>query len=99
MESTVTVKINSIKRKVSQMKNIYHEINMTETHILDVNPKESIDTIWHKIYYPGDMDSNKKEDLIGKEASVVLEFYPVERKVNENTYTNINCHIKEIESI
>ena len=96
MESTVTVLIKDVRRKVSNMENIYHEIDIVES----VNPtddrNEVIKRDWTKLFYSEDIATNTKEDLIGKEVEITLKFYPVKRQVGDQVYTNINCHISHI---
>ena len=96
MKCTAKIKIKSLVRKVSQMENVYHEITITETILPKDEQNEVIERDWHKTYYPHDIPTNIKEDLIGKEVEVVINFYPVKRTVGDQTFTNINCHIEEI---
>ena len=99
MKATVLVTIKSAVRKVSQMENIYHEITVTEKVIPKDDKNEIIERDWEKLYYPKDIPTNIKEDLIGKEVEMVINFYPVKRQVGEQTFTNINCNIIEIKDI
>ncbi len=99
MRSTQKVTIKAAVKKVSASENVYHEITITEK----VKPKNSDDEIverdWNKLYYPNDIDTRVKEDLIGKEVEVTIVFYPVKRIVGDQEFTNINCHIDSIEDI
>jgi len=99
MKVAATVTIKAIVRKISQMENVYHEITVMEK----VQPKddnnEVLERDWNKLYYPENIDTNVKEDLIGKEVEMIINFYPVKRQVGDQVFTNINCHVEEIKGI
>jgi len=99
MKCTEKLKIKAIVRKVSQSENVYHEITLEESVVAKNSENEVIVRDWNRCYYPKDLDTNQKEDLIGKEVEVTLVFYPVKRQVGDQVFTNINCHIESIEGV
>lgn len=99
MEAVLTVTVKEIKRKVSNLENVYHEITIIEKIQPDKDSNEIIERVWSNIYTPIDIPTNLKEDLTGKEAKIVVSFYPVKRQVGDKQYININCHIKQIKAV
>ena len=96
METIQRVRIKSIHRRVSAIKNVYHEISIQEKVTPEINVNEPFVRMWNKLYYPNDMATNRKEDLIEKEVEIVLVFYPVKKQIGDIEFTNIECHIKDI---
>lgn len=99
MKCTIKATVKAVVKKVSQMENVYHEITITEKIQPKSEENEVILRDWNKLYYPKDIATNIKEDMIGKEIEFVINFYPVKRTVGDQTFTNINCHIDSIEGI
>lgn len=99
MKTEQEVTIKAIIRKVSQSENVYHEITIEETLDKKNDEDEIVKRNWNKLYYPHEMDTNVKEDLIDKKVTVLINFYPVKRVVGDQEFTNINCHIEEIKEL
>jgi hypothetical protein len=96
MDSFITVTITAIRRKVSGKENVYHLISFKES----VQPKNetgiAFNRVWNNVFYPNDIATNTKEDLIGTKAELHVIFYPTERKKGEQTFASIECHIEDV---
>jgi len=99
MKCTTKVKLTAAVRKLSQLENFYHEISFIEDVISDDDKDFKFEREWQKVFYPHDMDTNLKEDLIGKEVEITFNFYPVKRQVGDKEYTNIAVNIVAINPI
>ena len=91
--------MSSIRKRVSQRGNIYHEVSLEE--ILDHKNEdgEVMKVDWYKLFYSVDMRQEERESLEGKEVEATLAFYPVTRNTDKGSYTNINCHLESIKEI
>ncbi len=96
MESTITATVTAIRKRFSQLENVYYEIDIIESVIPDSDKNEIYKRPWLKLYYPNSLDNTSANAMIDEKVELTLSFYPVKRQIGDKEFTNINCHIKRI---
>ena len=96
MKAKDRVFIQDVTRKVSGQGNPYFLIDFREKLQQVDEQGEPITKEWNNVFYQPQEGAENPNNLKGKQAIIVINFYTYNRKVGENVYTDIKANILEL---
>ena len=96
MKTNQNLKVTKIIKKVSGQGNTYYEVDAIEDLGIEDGQGSTIKREWKKMYFKDDTNLINVFSTENEYCNVILNFYPMDRKVGDKIYQDIKVNIVSI---